>query len=417
VRLALVVRIACSDNISHNTDKANAMFSQLDKEVDKEIGKASKLPAAERANFDEHISKLGKFQFTIAEGVHTGYRVNLSWGEVLASLFKWHNETMNVWTHLFGAVLFCSFGYYLHTAPDMLIMEPIFLEPGLQLEHFGIESRAVDLNDHWDLNEWNMSLATHTTDLPIMSKVVSVATVISTSVGIVNDSAFCDQSTSIECSTSGFDIVHTRQSLELLERWPIYVFLATAVTCLTCSFAFHLLFCKSEAVYAFMVRLDYSGVCCLIAGSYVPWLYYTFYCTPTHLKFYLGTVAVLGTSTFVMSLFEFFSRPSYVFAKTCTFVTFGMFAFIPIGHALIIFGPTSKTVESFLAPLLLEGVAYLLGAIIFVKKFPENVIPGCVDKLGSSHQLWHILVLAGALLHCVLCVQQFNFRQQHMCEA
>jgi hypothetical protein len=49
---------------------------------------------------------------------------------------------MNVWTHLFGAVLFCSFGCYLHTAPDMLIMEPIFLEPGLQLGRLLHTARA-----------------------------------------------------------------------------------------------------------------------------------------------------------------------------------------------------------------------------------------------------------------------------------
>jgi hypothetical protein len=57
VRIALVVRTACSDNTSHNTDKANAMSSQLDKEVDKEIGKAPMLPAAKRANFDEHVPR------------------------------------------------------------------------------------------------------------------------------------------------------------------------------------------------------------------------------------------------------------------------------------------------------------------------------------------------------------------------
>jgi hypothetical protein len=49
---------------------------------------------------------------------------------------------MNVWRHLFGAVLFCSFGCYLHTAPNMLIMEPIFLEPGLQLGHLLYTARA-----------------------------------------------------------------------------------------------------------------------------------------------------------------------------------------------------------------------------------------------------------------------------------
>jgi len=37
----------------------------------------------------------------------TGYRINhLTWKSILMSLFKWHNETINIWTHLVGFVVF-----------------------------------------------------------------------------------------------------------------------------------------------------------------------------------------------------------------------------------------------------------------------------------------------------------------------
>ena len=29
-----------------------------------------------------------------------GYRVNLTWSQCLLSLFRWHNQTLNIWTHL-----------------------------------------------------------------------------------------------------------------------------------------------------------------------------------------------------------------------------------------------------------------------------------------------------------------------------
>lgn len=41
----------------------------------------------------------------------TGYRINYtSWPLIIKSLFEWHNETMNIWTHLLG---FCAYGLLL----------------------------------------------------------------------------------------------------------------------------------------------------------------------------------------------------------------------------------------------------------------------------------------------------------------
>ena len=39
--------------------------------------------------------------------IDTGYRVNHNSNkELIKSLFTWHNETVNVWSHLFGVILF-----------------------------------------------------------------------------------------------------------------------------------------------------------------------------------------------------------------------------------------------------------------------------------------------------------------------
>ena len=37
----------------------------------------------------------------------TGYRINYnSWRKIICSLFEWHNETINIWTHLVGFVTY-----------------------------------------------------------------------------------------------------------------------------------------------------------------------------------------------------------------------------------------------------------------------------------------------------------------------
>lgn len=39
--------------------------------------------------------------------IKRGYRINYStWRQILMSLFEWHNETINIWTHLVGFIVF-----------------------------------------------------------------------------------------------------------------------------------------------------------------------------------------------------------------------------------------------------------------------------------------------------------------------
>jgi predicted membrane channel-forming protein YqfA (hemolysin III family) len=40
------------------------------------------------------------------------YRMNLTLQECISSLFSIHNETLNIWTHLFGFILFLFFSIY-----------------------------------------------------------------------------------------------------------------------------------------------------------------------------------------------------------------------------------------------------------------------------------------------------------------
>ena len=57
--------------------------------------------------FNAHQKELGEeWDFMLTADVLHGYRIRLSWQQIFLSLFKWHNETMNVWTHLAGATVF-----------------------------------------------------------------------------------------------------------------------------------------------------------------------------------------------------------------------------------------------------------------------------------------------------------------------
>lgn len=47
---------------------------------------------------------------------------------------------------------------------------------------------------------------------------------------------------------------------------------------------------------------------------------------------------------------------------------------------------------------------YVLGVVFYALQIPERFWPGAFDLFGSSHQLWHICVVLGALQHLEGCL-------------
>jgi len=60
------------------------------------------------------------------------------------------------------------------------------------------------------------------------------------------------------------------------------------------SFAFHTLACHSPGVGRLFSKLDYSGISLLIIGSFIPWLYYSFYCRTLPKLIYISMIVLLG---------------------------------------------------------------------------------------------------------------------------
>lgn len=59
-------------------------------------------------------------------------------------------------------------------------------------------------------------------------------------------------------------------------------FFAGAIVCMCMSFIFHTVNChENRFISQVFAKLDYCGIAFLIVGSFVPWLYYSFYCDYT----------------------------------------------------------------------------------------------------------------------------------------
>ncbi|PRD26698.1 UNVERIFIED_CONTAM: AdipoR [Trichonephila clavipes] len=95
------------------------------------------------------------------------------------------------------------------------------------------------------------------------------------------------------------------------EKVVFATFFASAIICLGMSSMFHTVSCHSEHIGRLFSKLDYCGIAVLIIGSFVPWLYYGFYCDYQPKVFYFVLVSVLGAASIIVSMWDKFSEPQF----------------------------------------------------------------------------------------------------------
>merc|ERR1719309_1138454 len=193
------------------------------------------------------------------------------------------------------------------------------------------------------------------------------------------------------------DQCHT--DLEIGEKLIFLFFFIGAILCLVLSFLFHTVCCHSEHVSKLFCKLDYVGISLLTVGSFVPWIYYGFYCQFAPKVVYLTIISVLGVGAIIVTMLDKFATSEYRPLRALLFVCLGGFGFVPSMHFLIQFGWTIALVEASIHRVLIMGGLYILGAILYGSRIPERFLPGKCDIWFQSHQIFHVLVIAAAFVH------------------
>lgn len=117
----------------------------------------------------------------------------------------------------------------------------------------------------------------------------------------------------------------------------------------------------------------------LIMGSFVPWLYYGFYCDYQPKLIYLSIVITLGVSSIVVSLWDRFSEPAYRPLRAGVFMCFGLSGIIPAIHYALVEGWVNAIYQASLGWLILMGSLYIMGALFYAFRVPERFFPGKCD--------------------------------------
>lgn len=299
------------------------------------------------------------------------YRANWPLKDAFFSLFRWHNETLNVWTHLIGFALFVGLMVgNLMDVPQVADIFGIFTSP--------FPSSAVGNISH-------------------------------------NSKDFFSGATNFNLKQSTSPGMAVASPEPSVTRWPFFVFLCGSMFCLLSSSTCHLFACHSHNLNILLLRMDYVGIAVMIITSFFPPIFYIFQCTPVWQLVYLTGISVMGVFTIVTLLTPAFSTGKFRAFRAMLFVAMGLFGLVPAVHAVVVNWNEAKRNVT-LAYESVMALSYLTGTAFYVTRIPERWKPGFFDLAGHSHQIFHVFVILGALAHYGAALVFLEFRGEVGCD-
>ncbi|KAF2718855.1 HlyIII-domain-containing protein [Polychaeton citri CBS 116435] len=186
-------------------------------------------------------------------------------------------------------------------------------------------------------------------------------------------------------------------------------FFIGAVVCLGMSATFHTISNHSQHVAKFGNQLDYMGIVALIWGSFIPSVYYGFKAYPHLVHTYWTMISTAAVVVFTVIFYPKFRSPQWRPLRAGAFVAMGLMAIFPSIHGLLLYGLAQLELRIGFSWLVTQGVLYITGAAIYAARIPERWKPGQFDLFGSSHQIFHVLVVLAAATHLVGLLKAFDY--------
>lgn len=158
-------------------------------------------------------------------------------------------------------------------------------------------------------------------------------------------------------------------------------FFVGVTLCLGISAIYHTISNHSPRVNKLGNQLDYVGIVLLITGSFVPSIYYGFWCDPNLQMRYWAMVSSLslsrkratdvreicslGAGCTAVSVMSKFRTPAWRPFRAAMFVLMGLSAIFPVLDGVLRYGALQMRQQIGLSWLVFQGLLYVLGAGIY----------------------------------------------------
>ncbi|KAG0746029.1 hypothetical protein G6F57_006627 [Rhizopus arrhizus] len=199
-------------------------------------------------------------------------------------------------------------------------------------------------------------------------------------------------------------------NIPIKDRIVFLIFLLAACKCLVCSTVWHTLSgINNLKIYKQVACLDYVGISVLICASIILCEYYAFYCDDAIRNAYMiatSSLAIMGVS---MPFQAWFDNHERRWLRIAFFIALASSGAIIIVHLSFVRGIFQTF--GWLTPVFKSLACYVAGVVIYGNQFPEKFWPGKFDKLGHSHQFWHLFVCGGIWYHYQAALQ-FAFSRE-----
>lgn len=362
--------------------------------------------------------------------ISAGYRVEYSWKACLKSIFRLHNETWNVWTHFAGFVIFAILTYQLacYAEIDMVEFPHKFHSNSLATVLADVHAyNFTDTAHTWEFEEFAHAKITemkgyiYNVKAQIRDGMDSMHHRMDTYFKEIEKSVHDLQNFHPHLPVTNFKANLMKMNTQLNEKynkyvtpkskWPMIVFLISGMVCFLGSTLFHTFGCQSQRAFYFFLKIDYSGISVLIAGSIVPFVCYIFH-ELTHWQYvYLTCLTIVSLSVIFVSFSERFSADEYQPYRAGLFALMACFFIVPFGHMLWVYG----NVDAYtFGRFMLSASLYLAGVASYVLRFPERLFPGKFDIWLHSHQVFHMFIVAAAIVWYYFMIRLWEGSHSHV---
>ena len=117
-----------------------------------------------------------------------------------------------------------------------------------------------------------------------------------------------------------------------LEKWPMQIFLLSAIFCFLASSAMHLFWVRSVHVCNLTHNIDLSGISLMIFGSAYGLIYYIFKCNAISYYLYFGIQVFSAIGILLCINCKMFNKEKYQSLKVILFIVQAFVAFFAVIH-------------------------------------------------------------------------------------